>query len=381
MAARRPRCAPVAVNDRAPARRPPPARRDGAPARPRAIALSYTAGVIGAARPDDDAGGDDAIRIGVSACLTGAPVRYDGGHKLHPFVRDALGAVATLVPVCPEVEVGLGVPRPTLRLVQPACEGGPLRLIAPATGADHTEAMTAWTRDRVRALAALGLCGHVFRRNSPSCGLWGVPVYPRADGGRAVRTGRGAFAAAFTAALPDLPVEEDGRLDDPARRESFVARVFAYRRARAALGPGATAERLATLRARDDLLVEAHAPGAGARLDAIVTAIAAQRVDPAAAAGAYVAELMRALARPSTDAKRARALARAVARAGRGAPAAAAARDAIRAYRHGLVSFSHALGEVRRLARARGDAWLASQTWLFPEPGERRLRALAGARP
>lgn len=165
----------------------------------------------------------EELRIGISACLLGQAVRYDGGHKLAaPLVR-ALSRVATLLPVCPEVEVGMPVPRPPIQLVR---RGRGVRLVDPASGADHTAAMTRWAAARARELERLGLSGFVLKEDSPSCGLERVKVH--AAGEPPAREGTGLFARALLARLPLLPVEEEGRLEDPAARRRFLARVRAY---------------------------------------------------------------------------------------------------------------------------------------------------------
>ncbi len=166
---------------------------------------------------------ESRIRIGVSACLVGEKVRYDGGHKLDPYVTGELAGRFELVPVCPEAEVGMGTPRETVRLEGAAAAP---RMIAPGTGADWTARMNDFAQRRVRELAGLDLCGFVLKRNSPSCGVCGVEV--RGDDGRVTLDGRGLFAAALTRAIPLLPVEEEGRLADPATREDFVRKVLAY---------------------------------------------------------------------------------------------------------------------------------------------------------
>ena len=166
-----------------------------------------------------------SIRIGVSACLLGQPVRYDGGHKAEPFIIDTLARYFSWVPVCPEVEIGLGTPRETLRLVGDASAP---KLIATISGRDHTAVMERFAANRLAQLAALGLHGYILKKNSPSCGMMGVPVYD--SSGRSRLRGRGVFARALAASLPLLPVEEEGRLRNPGLREHFVERVFACRR-------------------------------------------------------------------------------------------------------------------------------------------------------
>lgn len=176
-------------------------------------------------------------RVGVSACLLGREVRYDGQHRRDAFLLDVLGRLVEWVPVCPEVELGMGVPREPIRLV--GRPGAP-RLVAERSGRDHTEAMRAYAERRVAALAVEGLAGYVTKASSPSCGLEGVRVWPDTDGGSPRPEGAGAFAAVLRARLPLLPIEEEGRLRDPALYDRFVERVFAYdrwRRAAAGAGP------------------------------------------------------------------------------------------------------------------------------------------------
>ena len=172
-----------------------------------------------------DLGPPDGIPVGISACLLGSAVRFDGGHKLHRDVVGVLGRHCRWVPVCPEVEIGLGTPRESLRLVGSPEEP---RLVAPRSGSDHTGRMTEHAAARAEALARRGLRGFVLKKDSPSCGLHRVKVYD--GGGAPARQGTGLFARALRDRLPNLPIEEEGRLSDPLLRESFVVRVFAYDR-------------------------------------------------------------------------------------------------------------------------------------------------------
>jgi uncharacterized protein YbbK (DUF523 family) len=159
------------------------------------------------------------VRIGVSACLVGEKVRYDGGHKYDPYITGTVGQLFALVPVCPEVGCGLSVPREPMRL-----EGDPLepRLVVIRGNTDLTEQMLAWCREKVAELEREGLGGFIFKKGSPSCGLRLVPVYR--EGNPAV-TGQGLFAAAVTARFPSLPVTEDRDLESPEVREQFIERV------------------------------------------------------------------------------------------------------------------------------------------------------------
>lgn len=169
---------------------------------------------------------EQKIRLGISACLLGQEVRYDGGHKLDPFLRDTLGQFVAYVPVCPEVECGLEVPREAMRLV-----GDPEnpRLVTIRSARDLTDRMLTYAAGRVRELEGEGLCGFIFKSKSPSSGMERVKVYPEEGKGAPSLKGVGLFARAFKAHFPRLPVEEEGRLHDPVIRETFIDAVFALR--------------------------------------------------------------------------------------------------------------------------------------------------------
>jgi len=161
-------------------------------------------------------------RLGISACLLGRRVRWDGGHRRDAFCAEVLDPLVEWVPVCPEVELGLGIPRPPIRLTG---RSEAPRLVVDGSGEDLTARMQAFAEARVEALVALDLSGWITKRDSPSCGMAQVPVHdPR--GGPAVRDGVGAFLRVLMARLPHLPVEEEGRLADPLLRERFMARVL-----------------------------------------------------------------------------------------------------------------------------------------------------------
>jgi uncharacterized protein YbbK (DUF523 family) len=165
------------------------------------------------------------INVGVSSCLIGERVRWNGGHQLNHFIKDVLGSFFQFVPVCPEFECGLGVPREPLRLV-----GDPLspRMMTNKTRLDITERMNDWAMNRVKELESMDLCGFIFKSKSPSSGLYKVKVYN--DKGYPVNQGTGLFARAFIKAFPLVPVEEDGRLCDDAIRENFIERIFVFKR-------------------------------------------------------------------------------------------------------------------------------------------------------
>jgi uncharacterized protein YbbK (DUF523 family) len=162
-------------------------------------------------------------RLGISACLLGDEVRYDGGHKRDQSLVDLFGPHVEWVKVCPEVEIGMGTPREPIQLVD---QRGVIRLLGVTSGADHTAAMIAYAAKKVEALAGDDLSGYILKTASPSCGMTAVAVHDR-DGG-ITRTGVGLYAQALLARFPELPIEEEGHLTDPHRRKTFLERVLAY---------------------------------------------------------------------------------------------------------------------------------------------------------
>ena len=168
---------------------------------------------------------DERVRVGVSSCLLGERVRFDGGHKRDAWLTDVFGEYVEWVPVCPEVEIGMGTPRESIRLQR---AGQDVRLVAPKSGRDFTEEMRAFAGRRASELAEHDLVGFVFKKGSPSCGIARVRVYE--ENGMPGSSGPGLFSEHVMERWPILPVEEEGRLRDARLRDNFVERVFAYRR-------------------------------------------------------------------------------------------------------------------------------------------------------
>lgn len=196
---------------------------------------------------------DLSIKIGISSCLLGQKVRYDGGHKLDRYIRDTLGRYFHFVPVCPEVECGLPVPRETMRLVG---DVDAPRLVTTRSGIDHTQRMHDWAARRVRELEKEDLCGFIFKKDSPSSGMSRVKIY--GERGSVKRIGSGLFARTFMERYPRIPVEDDGRMHDPQIRENFIERIFALKRWRAFLADAKKPGRLVTFHTREKLLLMAH---------------------------------------------------------------------------------------------------------------------------
>jgi uncharacterized protein YbgA (DUF1722 family)/uncharacterized protein YbbK (DUF523 family) len=197
----------------------------------------------------------EKIRLGVSTCLLGEKVRYDGGHKLDHFLTDTLGQYVDYFPVCPEVECGFSIPREPFRLV-----GDPKnpRLVTTRTNQDHTERMAQWAWQRIEELEKEGLCGYIFKSGSPSSGMERVKVYD--SNGVPRKVGVGIFARVFMEHFPLLPVEDEGRLNDPELRENFIERIFTLKRWRETLLQKQNLGNLINFHTRHKLLILSHSP-------------------------------------------------------------------------------------------------------------------------
>lgn len=193
------------------------------------------------------------LRLGISRCLLGDEVRFDGGHKHDHFLTDVLGRYVEWVSVCPEMEAGLGTPREAMRLV-----GNPHRprLMTITSKHDHTEALETMIEERLDSFHKLGLSGFVFKRGSPSCGVERVRVYTVQ--GMPSHSSAGIFAKAFIEKFPLIPVEEEGRLCDPSLRENFIERVFCYRRFQDLVQNGVTRQALIRFHTVHKYLLLAH---------------------------------------------------------------------------------------------------------------------------
>jgi uncharacterized protein YbgA (DUF1722 family)/uncharacterized protein YbbK (DUF523 family) len=309
------------------------------------------------------------IRIGISACLLGQQVRFDGGHKRDAFLTETFARFVEWVPVCPEVECGFGTPREAMRLVR--VEHG-VRLLTIKTGIDLTTPMERFSRSRVSALAREDLSGYVLKKDSPSCGLHRVKVYDRH--GTPARDGRGLFAAALVEAFPHLPVEEEGRLADPRLRDNFVERVFAYWRLRGLFAARWTVGDLVRFHTAHKLLLLAHAPEAHRQLGRLVAG--ARGVSRRDLERRYEDGFMRVLAQLATARRHTNVLQH-MAGYFKDRLDAASKRElaeAIADYRRGLVPLVVPLTLLRHHVRMLDVTYLAGQTYLQPHPKELMLR-------
>jgi uncharacterized protein YbgA (DUF1722 family)/uncharacterized protein YbbK (DUF523 family) len=311
---------------------------------------------------------DAPIRIGVSTCLLGEHVRFDGGHKRDRFLVETFGRYVEWVPVCPEVEAGLGVPRESMHLRR---SGDQVRLVTTRTSVDHTDTMRRYAARRVAALNAHDLCGYVLKKNSPSCGMERVQIYGRRG---PVASGRGLFAEALLQTFPHLPVEEEGRLNDPRLRENFVERVFAYRRLRSLFGGRWTIGRVVAFHTAHKLQVMAHSPQLYTDLGRLVAG--AKAVPRPALRASYETRFMSALEVMATPKRHVNVLQHILGYFSDRLDSAARHElmEIIQDYRRGMLPLVVPLTLVRHYVRQFAIAYLQAQTYLDPHPKELMLR-------
>jgi uncharacterized protein YbgA (DUF1722 family)/uncharacterized protein YbbK (DUF523 family) len=311
----------------------------------------------------------DPVRIGVSACLLGHEVRFDGGHKRDRFLTDTFGRFVEWVPVCPEEEAGFGTPREAMRLVD---SDGRLRLVTVKTAIDLTERMERYADQRVERLRREELCGYVLKKDSPSCGYERVKVY---NAHRVpTRSGQGLFASVLHAKLPFLPIEEEGRLSDPRIRDNFVERVFAYKRLRDLLAARWTVGTLVRFHTAHKLALMAHSVVAYKELGRLVAR--AKLLPRPVVEAQYSQGFMTALQAIATTRRHTNVLQhiagyfKDVLESASRAELAATIED----YRLGLVPLIVPVTLVRHHVRRFNVEYLAGQTYLEPHPKELMLR-------
>ena len=308
-------------------------------------------------------------RIGISSCLLGIKVRHDGGHKHDVLITQTLGRHVEWVPVCPEFEVGMGVPREAVRLV-----GSPAnpKMIADKSGKDWTLEMQSYANKRVRKLKDMDLSGYILKKNSPSCGMERVRIYgPK---GMPYRQGRGLFAQALMTKLPLLPVEEEGRLYDPALRENFIERVFGYHRWQTLVSDGRSIKRLVDFYSQEKLLLFAHSEAHMRRLGRIVAQ--AKKMSFGAAMEEYGRLFMEALSHRATARKNTNVLQHMLGYFSKqlSSDERNALLGVIGDYKRSLVPLVVPLTLIRHYADKYDIAHLRGQSYLQPHPKELMLR-------
>ncbi len=310
------------------------------------------------------------MRLGVSSCLLGEKVRWDGNHKRDGYLVDILGTHVEWVPVCPEMESGMPVPRPPIRLTRR--EDGAIRLVEVHGGADHTRSMTDWSRRRAADLETLDLCGFVLKKDSPSCGMERVKVY--GGSGPGVRDGRGVFAGILMERMAALPVEEEGRLCDAGLRENFVERVFAFRRLKALFGGTWSRGDLVAFHTAHKLQILAHSETAYRELGRLVASVKGR---PRAQVRARYEDLfMKALSGRATVRRHTNVLMHMMGHLRRRLDARRRQEIAtcVEDYRLGLIPLIVPITLIAHHARALEIDYLTGQVYLQPHPKELMLR-------
>ena len=308
-------------------------------------------------------------KIAISACLMGLDVRFNGGHKESRLCSRTLTDYFDFIPVCPEVAIGLGVPRQPIRLVSGADQPEAVGTL------DHNLNVTQPLANYGRDMAAqLGdICGYIFMQNSPSCGLERVKVY-HTNGTRADSGGRGIYARAFCLLHPDLPVEEDGRLNDPVLRENFLTRVFAYSAWQQLRQEGLTRRGLTDFHSRYKYLLMAHNPVQYKALGHLLGSMG--KNDPQELGPRYFSEMMAALKKCATRRTHTNVLQhisgylkQAISREDK-----QEVQQLISQYHQGIVPLVVPLTLLKHHFRQHPDPYIAQQVYLQPHPENLSLR-------
>lgn len=308
-------------------------------------------------------------KVGVSACLLGQPVRYDGGHKRDTFIMGPLSEHLELISICPETGIGLGVPRPTIRLMGNIERP---RLVGTAdTSMDVTDKMEAYAEQQSRQLN--NLCGYILKKDSPSCGMERVKVF-NASGKNAVRKGSGIFARILMQNNPLLPVEEEGRLNDAVLRENFINRIYVLQRWHRLLWNGINAASLIKFHTAHKYLVMAHSQASYQRLGRLLSDLS--HSDLELLSQNYIAELMHTLKRRVTRQRHVNVLQHIMGYLKKRIDSddKAELSGAIASYRRGETPLIVPITLLRHYFRRHHDAYMERQIYLWPHPDKLGLR-------
>ncbi len=312
---------------------------------------------------------NNRIKLGIAKCLLGEKVRYDGTHKLDRYLRDTLGQYVEWLPVCPEVETGMTIPREPVRLVG---DVDAPRLVGRKSGHDWTESMQKWGMKRLKDLETEDICGYIFKYGSPSSGMSRIKVYnekvmPRHDG-------VGMWARMVMERFPQLPFEDDGRLHDPRIRENFISRIFTLKRWRDAMADGRTPGKLVDFHTRHKMLIMAHNVELYRTMGKLVAMSGAAEID--GLAEQYFAMLLKALAYKHTIKKNANVLMHAAGYFKKDitSPEKAELLELTKQYQRGLVPLIVPITLINHYVAKYGKDYLATQYYLSPYPAELMLR-------
>ncbi len=309
------------------------------------------------------------IKIGVSSCLLGNKVRYDGGHSHDRFITQTLGLFAEYIPVCPEVECGMPTPREAVRLV-----GSPEnpRLETQKTAVDKTDQMKTWIKVRLEELARENLCGFIFRSKSPSSGLYRIRVY--GDDGKVRKNGTGLFAKAFTKTFPRVPVEEAGRLNDPKLRENFVENIFSLQRWRRLQEHHPTLGDIVAFHTQNKLLILSHNQDIYRKMGKLVAKGKGEKFHHLS--DTYESLLLKALRLPTTLKKNINVLQHIMGyfKKNLSSDEKQELLTVFDQYKSGYVPLIVPITLINHYVRKYDQPWLKTQTYLNPHPFELKLR-------
>ena len=312
---------------------------------------------------------EEKIRIGISSCLLGNKVRWNAGHKHDRYLTDTLGQFVEYVPVCPEVEAGFGVPRESFRLV-----GDPEspRLITFKSKTDHTDQMTRWAEKRVKELEKEDLCGFIFKSDSPSSGMMRVKVYN--EKGMPEKKGVGMFARAYMNHFPLMPVEDEGRLHDPAIRENFIERIFALKRWRDNVAKSPNFGKLVDFHTRNKLLILSHSEKHSRLMGKLVAE--GRKMPPQELYDRYERLLMEALTLKTTTKKHSNVLNHLMGyfKKQLSADEKRELLEVFDQYRQGFAPLIVPITLINHYVRKYDQPYLKMQTYLNPHPVELKLR-------
>jgi uncharacterized protein YbgA (DUF1722 family)/uncharacterized protein YbbK (DUF523 family) len=309
------------------------------------------------------------LRVGISTCLLGENVRYDGGHKLDRFLRDVLGEYVEYVPVCPEVEAGFDTPREAFRLVG---DSESPRFITARSEVDYTDRMTSWSQKRAAELDRENLCGFIFKGRAPSSGMERVKVYN--EKGMPEKKGVGVFARAFMDRYPHLPVEEEGRLNDARLRENFIERIFALARWKALVGQRKTRGNLVTFHTQQKLLILSHSPKHYKLLGQLVAR--AKQVAPTELYREYRVQFLEGMKLMATVRKHVNVLQHCMGyfKKELSGDEKQELLECFTEYRNGLVPLIVPITLINHYVRKYDQPYLRDQYYLHPHPAELKLR-------
>ena len=311
------------------------------------------------------------IRLGVSSCLLGEKVRFDGGHKKDPFLTEFLSPYVEWVPVCPEIEMGLGIPRDSLHL---EIQKNHIHLVESKSGKDLTSVMNAYAQKRIQKIKSENLSGYILKKNSPSCGMERVKLYAPRKLGIPLKKGVGVFADTLMREMSCLPIEEEGRLQDPLLRENFIERIFAYQELQDLFNSKWKLSDLIRFHTQHKLTLLAHSPKLYQVLGRHVAN--AKNIDRKTLKDLYSVEFMHALKQIATRARHGNVLLHILGYFKKSLDPLSRQEllSCVEAYRKGTLPLIVPMTLIQYFAKKEGVDYLLQQTYLNPHPQELMLR-------